>query len=105
MKKLLIVTALGLVISSQAYAAGSTITNSTIRNKATVTNSTNTAGSGAEANMGVVKIKNSSVRNSTISNDATIRNSTNRASGGSGGFLGAGSQSGGKANMGAVIVE
>jgi hypothetical protein len=105
MKKLIIVSALSLVVSAQAFAAGSKVTNSTIKNKANISNSTNTAGKAAEANMGTIKLKGADVKNSTISNDATIRNSTNKASGGSGGFLGAGSQSGGEANMGSVVVE
>jgi hypothetical protein len=99
MKKLIIVSALSLVVSAQAFAAGSKITNSTIKNKADISNSTNTAGAKSEANMGTIKLKNAEVKNSTISNDATIRNSTNRASGGT--FL----KKGGKANMGSVVVE
>jgi type 1 fimbria pilin len=107
MKKLMIVAALGLIVSSQTFAAGSKITNSTIKNKANVANSTNTAGAGGEANMASIKIKDADIRNSTISNDATIRNSTNKASGGKrgGGFGLVGGKSGGKANMGSIVVE
>ncbi len=112
MKKLMIVAALGLVVSSQAFAAGSKITNSTIKNKANISNSTNRAGAGGEANMGTIKVKNSTVKNSTISIDATIRNSKNIAAGGKkGGSVlgGLGGKidglSGGEANMGSVVVE
>jgi len=107
MKKLMIVAALGLVISSQAYSAGSRISNATIRNKANLSNVTNQAGSGAEANVATIKIKNSTVRGGTISNDVTIRNSKNIASGGKrgGGFGAVGGQSGGTANMGSVVIE
>jgi hypothetical protein len=80
MKKLLLVTALGLV----AFAAGSEIKNSTISNKANIKNSQNMAigyKGNATANQGSVAIKGSKVKNSTISNKANIKNSQNMAIG------------------------
>ena len=84
MKKLIIVSALSLVVSAQAFAAGSEIKNSTISNKANIKNSQNMAigyKGNATANQGSVAIKDSKVKNSTISNKANIKNSQNMAIG------------------------
>lgn len=101
MKKLLLVSALGLVVSAQAFAAGSTVKNSTITNKANIKNSQNMAlglGKGdATANQGAVQIENSKVKNSTITNKANIKNSQNMALG-----LGKGDAT---ANQGSVQIK
>ncbi len=84
MKKLLLVSALGLVVSAQAFAAGSEIKNSTITNKAKIKNSQNLAVGvygDAQANQGSIAIKGSKVKNSTITNKAKIKNSQNLAVG------------------------
>ncbi len=94
MKKLIIVSALGLVISAQAFAAGTKIEGSTVKNRARVDNSTNIAkGRGSEANMATIKLKNSEVKNSRIINRARVKRSTNKA------------LRGGEANMGSVVAE
>ena len=87
MKKLVLVTAaLGLIVSSNVFAAGSKIKNSTITNKSTVKNSNNMAIGGfigdANANQGSIAIKGSKVKNSTITNKSTVKNSNNMAIGG-----------------------
>ena len=85
MKKLLLVSALGLVVSAQAFAAGSEIKDSTITNKAKIKNSQNIAfgmqKSTVKANQGSISIKGSKVKGSTISNTADIKNSQNIAFG------------------------
>jgi hypothetical protein len=95
MKKLVLVSALGLIVSAQAFAAGTEINNSTISNTAVVEDSTNTSGEYSEANMASIKIQKGDieVKDSHILNDATVKHSTNIS----------GEYS--KANMGSVVID
>ncbi|MCK5829939.1 MAG: hypothetical protein KAH20_06510 [Methylococcales bacterium] len=95
MKKLILVSALGLIVSAQAFAAGTEIKDSTISNTAVIEDSTNTAEKQSEANMGSIKIEkgNIAVKDSEILNDAAIKNSDNYSAPHS------------KANMGSVVVD
>lgn len=103
MKKLTTLTAivLGMGVATGVLAAGSTIQQSVISNRATVQNSANIAKGGllggAEANQGSVQIKGSTVKQSVISNQATVKNSANIAQGG---LLG-----GATANQGSIQVK
>ncbi|NOT84092.1 MAG: hypothetical protein HOP02_04760 [Methylococcaceae bacterium] len=93
--------ALFATLSGVAFAAGSTVQNSTISNSSRNQNVTNTANAGfigdATANVGSNQIKGSTVQNSTISNSSRNQNVTNTANGG---FIGDA-----KANVGSVVIE
>ena len=95
------IAVMSLVVSSNAFAAGSTIKGSTITNKSTVKNAANLAIStglgSAEANQGSVKIKGSTVKDSTITNKSTVKNAANLAI-----STGLGST---KANQGSIEIE
>jgi hypothetical protein len=95
MKKLVLVSALGLIVSAQAFAAGTEINNSTISNTAVVEGSTNTSDEYSEANMASIKIQKGDieVKDSHILNDATVKNSDNYSNPNS------------KANMGSVVID
>ncbi len=95
MKKLVLVSALGLIVSAQAFAAGTEITNSTISNTAVVEDSTNTSDEYSEANMASIKIQKGDIeiKDSYILNDATVKNSDNY------------SHPDSKANMGSVVID
>ncbi len=95
MKKLLLVTALSLVVSTQVFAEGTEIRNSYINNTADITHSNNTSGKFSEANMGSIKIEKGDllIKDSYITNDATIQYSNNVS----------GEYS--KANMGSVVID
>ena len=95
MKKLVLVSAFGLIVSAQVFAAGTEINNSTISNTAVVEDSTNTSGEYSEANMATIKIQKGDieVKDSHVLNDATVKHSTNTS----------GEYS--KANMGSVVID
>jgi len=95
MKKLVLVSAFGLIVSAQVFAAGTEINNSTISNTAVVEDSTNTSDEYSEANMATIKIQKGDieVKDSHILNDATVKNSDNYSNPNS------------KANMGSVVID
>jgi len=95
MKKLLLVSALGLVVSAQTFAAGTEILNSTISNKAEVKDSSNYAETESEANMASIKIEKDDIliQDSEIVNDADVEGSDNY------------SETEAKANMGSVVID
>ena len=95
MKKLVLVSALGLLVSAQAFADGTEIKNSTISNTAVVEDSSNTSSEYSEANMASIKIQKGDleIKDSHVLNDATVKNSDNHAAPDS------------KANMGSVVID
>lgn len=71
-----------IVISANAFSAGSTINSSFISNQSSIKNSSNTSISTtgkAEANQGSIVVQGARLNNSTIINNASIQNSTNTA--------------------------
>jgi hypothetical protein len=70
-----------VLVSVDSFAAGSTVNNSTIVNKATIMRSRNLAIGSAEANQGSISLNNANMRNSTIINKVKITNSNNVAIG------------------------
>ncbi len=70
-----------VLISTNTFAAGSTVKSSTITNAAKIKSSRNVAIGSAEANQGGVLLNNAKLNNSTIVNTAKITNSNNVAVG------------------------